>query len=135
MFFVTAALALSASSFAQAAGPAGGPPAIGAGSGAKQKAAAGAQKKIQEVLKSLDLTDDQKTKLKPFVKSYTDALKAIRDDVKDNKITRKDAAPKMKEAQEDFRKNLKTILTDDQWKKFEEATKPADKKKKKDGGR
>ena len=117
---IASALALSGSALAQAAGPANGAPKGGAGQvGLKGKEAREAIAKMnQEILDKLNLTDDQKAKIKAHREEQEQKLKDLRKEAKT--ATDKDA---VKEKIKDLRKAneafMKQTLTKDQLRQFQ----------------
>ena len=70
--------------------------------------------------KELNLTDDQKPKFQEIMKGEMDKRKALRDDTT---LTSEDKRTKMKAIQDDTNTQLKTLLTADQYAKWEEMSK------------
>jgi protein CpxP len=75
---------------------------------------------IQAILDKLDLTADQKDKAAPVVKEFNDKMAALR---ADSSLAQEDRRPKMKEIRDAFTAKMKTILTPEQFTKFEELSK------------
>jgi protein CpxP len=93
--------------------PAGGdtaPPPRGGGRGAG----------LQAILDKLDLTADQKEKVKPILAGIREKMQALRDDTA---LSREDRMAKIKEINDAAAAKLKDILTADQYTKFEELRK------------
>ena len=67
-----------------------------------------------------DLTADQKEKVTAAMKEQTDKMMALRND---SSIAQEDRRPKAKEIRDAFTAKLKTILTPEQYTKFEELSK------------
>lgn len=115
---VIAALAVaSVGAFAQVAGPNGGPPAqgggIGQGAGAKHAGAKhGAM--IGKFIEKLNLTADQKAKVKALTEKGAAKRKDLMESVKAGKITKEEAKSQMKEMMKTQMEGLKSILTKEQ---------------------
>jgi Spy/CpxP family protein refolding chaperone len=77
-----------------------------------------AVQKLSELGVELDLTADQKAKVKTLLQEQKEKLKEIRQDASLSKV---DKAAKLREAQQDFAKKLKEILTPEQYAKWEKA--------------
>ena len=75
---------------------------------------------LQAILNKLDLTDDQKDKVKPIVKDQTEKLSALR---ADSSLSREDQRAKMKEITDATDVKLKAILTPEQFTKFQDLKK------------
>jgi len=69
---------------------------------------------------ALNLTDDQKPKFQEIMKGAMDKRKALRDDTT---LTPEDKKTKAKAIQDDTSAQLKTLLTADQYAKWEEMSK------------
>jgi Spy/CpxP family protein refolding chaperone len=72
--------------------------------------------RMQQVAKELDLTEEQKTQLRPIFKKEGEKLKALRDD---QGLTREQRQEKAKAIREELRKEVKPVLTAEQWEKWE----------------
>lgn len=70
---------------------------------------------IQAMLAKLDLSDDQKTKVKPIVEDHN---KQMRDLFQDSTLSREDRRDKMKTINDGTNAKLKDILTADQYTKY-----------------
>jgi len=79
-----------------------------------------AQGGLQAILAKCDLTDDEKTQVKPIVQEQNDKLAALR---QDSSLSREDRRAKQKEIMDATVVKLKGILTADQFTKFEELRK------------
>ncbi len=88
--------------------------------------------RLEELAKDLNLTDDQKEKLKPILTEDAEKLKALR---ADDKMERRERAQKMRDIRTDLDAKMKPILNDEQWKKLEESRAKAREEAKKKGGR
>ncbi|MCB8933248.1 MAG: hypothetical protein M9921_09795 [Fimbriimonadaceae bacterium] len=140
----TAALAgsLVTAAFAQAAGPKNGGQGQGLGQGQRQgqgqqlqnRARAGQMQKInQEVLAKLNLNKRQQSKLEAAQKKLQDGLKELMEKARETK----DRAAFREEAQKlqtEYRETVKTTLTEQQLKKYQELMRAALEKLRKDGG-
>ena len=73
---------------------------------------------LLKALEGLDLSADQKDKLKPILKEYGEKSKALRDDTTSD---RKAKMEKMKALMDETLGKIKPILTDEQNKQLEEA--------------
>lgn len=73
--------------------------------------------KYQEMLKSLNLTDDQKSKLKQINKSNKDAKMKVTNDTTLSEISRKE---QLKEIKNNKSKSFMDLLTPDQLEKYKE---------------
>jgi protein CpxP len=83
---------------------------------------AGMKSARQNILKELNLTDDQKPKFHEIMKGSMEKRKALRDDTN---LTPEDKKAKMKAIQEDTNTQLKALLTVDQFAKWQEMTQKA----------
>lgn len=70
---------------------------------------------LMKALQSLDLSADQKDKIKPILKDQAEKAKAIRED---NTLERKAKAEKMKALMDATLEQIKPILTDAQYQKL-----------------
>ena len=75
-----------------------------------------ARDRMQQIAQDLNLTEDQKTQLKPIFKKEADKLKALRDDTS---LTREQRQEKVKAIREELRKEVKPVLTAEQWEKWQ----------------
>ena len=71
---------------------------------------------MKKMAEELNLTDDQKEKLKPIMKEQGEKMKALFDD---SSISQEDKRAKMKELREANATKIKAILTPEQTTKFE----------------
>lgn len=71
---------------------------------------------LDSVAKQLDLTEDQKTKVKPVIEELTQKMGDLR---KDTAMSPEDRRPKMKELRDAATAKLKEILTAEQFAKWE----------------
>jgi Spy/CpxP family protein refolding chaperone len=72
---------------------------------------------LQKLTKALTLTDDQQTKIKPILESQRTQMEAIRNDTSGN---RRENFAKMRDVHEKSVTQVKTVLNDDQKKKYDE---------------
>jgi periplasmic protein CpxP/Spy len=112
-----ALLACSPSVFAQdstntppAGAPAGGPP----GGGMR-----GRGPSLEQLTKTLDLTDDQKPKVKAALDEMTQKMTELRKDPDFADLSREDKMAKMKPIRDELTAKMKDILTPDQFAKFQ----------------
>jgi hypothetical protein len=75
-----------------------------------------ARDRMQQIAQELNLTEDQKTQLKPLFKKEGEKLKVLRDDAS---LTREQRQEKVKAIREEFKKEVKPVLTAEQWEKWE----------------
>ena len=114
------AASLTAVSFAQGAGPKGGAPGKQGGPGGEHRFG-----RIEKILQDLNLTKDQKSKVKDLMKKTGDQLKDLHKSSgggKGDKPT-PETREKMKAIMKGFHDELFKILTPDQQKKFKEEMK------------
>jgi len=105
--------AMSTSALAQTPGPAGAQGTLGNHAGGAHR-----ENGMKKIFATLNLTKDQQEKIKDLMKKHMDEVKELRKAGPGNvdKV-------KMKQVNENFRKNLFAILTPDQQKKFQEEMK------------
>lgn len=116
-FVVVASLGVAASAHAQAAGPkTGTPPTQGSKAGAKIDRKE-MQKINEEILAKLNLTDDQKDKLKKHREEMTAKLKDLRKQAKGDPKN-EDLRGKIRELQKENAAFLKQTLTKDQMREY-----------------
>ena len=72
---------------------------------------------LQKLTKALTLTDDQQAKIKPILESQRTQIEAIRNDSSGN---RRENFTKMRDVHEKTVTQVKTVLNDDQKKKYDE---------------
>jgi|GEM_PF-3378010 len=125
-----AVFAVTATTVAQDAGPkqGGGAKQGQAGRGAGQ---AGRGKWMQDLLKQLNLTEDQKKKLADLQKGNAEKMKKMREEMKGNPGAGREKMMAMRKENDDA---MKKILNKDQWAKFEKLRKEAMDKARKEGG-
>lgn len=87
-------------------------------------------KLLQSVLAKLNLTEDQKTKIKAAVKENAKNAMELRKSVKAGTVTKADAKTKQKELHKALMDSIKGILTPDQVRQFTEMMKEEAKKAK-----
>ncbi|HEU6447128.1 MAG TPA: hypothetical protein VFV23_01665 [Verrucomicrobiae bacterium] len=71
---------------------------------------------IEQLAKDLNLNDDQKAKVKDALEAQGKKMRELR---QDQNLSQEDRRAKMKEMREDLNKQMKTILTDEQYAKWE----------------
>ncbi len=118
---IASALGLAGSAMAQAAGPAGGvpqDPAIGKAGKQGREAMA---KMNEEILAKLNLTDDQKAKLKAHREEMETKLKELRKGAKGAKGTppSEELKEKLKTLRKENEQFMKQTLTKDQMREFQ----------------
>jgi len=89
-----------------------------------------AEIKTQRMVKPLQLTADQTTKIKEVHLTAENALATVRADKKAGKMTKEEAKAKRKEINKTRRQGLKTNLTDEQKKKYRKWKKNRKKRRK-----
>jgi Spy/CpxP family protein refolding chaperone len=72
---------------------------------------------LQRLSDKLNLTDDQKTKLKPILQDQMDQMKAVREDTS---LTPEQKRAKMKSTHTSFNEQINAVLTPEQQVKFKE---------------
>ena len=80
------------------------------------------RERLKQVAQDLNLTKEQKAKLKPILQEEAQKVKELR---KDSSLARAEKLEKVKEIQQDVRAKAKTILTAEQWEKWEKIRKEA----------
>jgi Spy/CpxP family protein refolding chaperone len=75
-----------------------------------------ARDRIEQMAKELNLSDDQKTKLKPVFQHEAEKMKALRDDTS---LSREQRREKLKAIRDDFVGKVKEVLTKEQFEKWE----------------
>ena len=74
---------------------------------------------FDRMAEDLNLTDDQKTKVKPILEAQMQKMKDLRNDPNFSSLSREDKTAKMKAIHDDTATQLKSILTDDQFAKWQ----------------
>jgi Spy/CpxP family protein refolding chaperone len=77
------------------------------------------QERLKKLSENLNLTDEQKEKLKPIIREQAVKMRELR---QNTELSRQDKLAKFKELREDMDKKIEPILTPEQkekWKKFE----------------
>ncbi len=87
-----------------------------------QEHPATAENRLEEMSKQLNLTDDQKAKLKPILQDEAQQLQAVHNDTS---LSHDQKMAKVKEIREAHKPQINDILTPDQQKKWEEMKKKA----------
>jgi Spy/CpxP family protein refolding chaperone len=96
---------------------------------------ANTEQRIEQLDKQLQLTADQKTKLKAY---FDGERKKMQDMRADTSLTREQRQEKMKAVREDLQKEMKSVLTADQftkWEKERDRMREEMKQKAKQGGK
>ena len=97
--------------------------ATGQDTKATPRRGANIDQRVEQLDKELTLTADQKTKIKAYFESERKKMQDMR---ADTSLTREQRQEKMKASREDLNKEMKSILTADQFTKWE---KDADKRR------
>jgi len=123
------AIGITSSAMAQAAGLSG---QTGKQEQTDTKAKAHGQARVnmQEILAKLNLSDDQKAKLKDQMTKNQAATADIRKQVKEGTLTKEDGKKKQQELRKENQKAIHSILTKDQAKQLAALLKEAREKKK-----
>jgi protein CpxP len=87
-----------------------------------QEHPATAESRLEEMSKQLNLTDDQKAKLKPVLQDEAQQLQAVHNDTS---LSHDQKMAKVKEIREAHKPQINNVLTPDQQKKWEEMKKKA----------
>ncbi len=75
------------------------------------------EERLDRLSKDLNLTDDQKAKIKPILEKEADQRKAL---MEDQSTSREDRRAKFMELQQKTHEDIKAVLTPDQQKKLDE---------------
>jgi hypothetical protein len=81
---------------------------------------------VQRMQESLSLSDEQTSKIKSIDKEFGDRFRALRND---STLAREDLQKKAKQLREEYRSKTKSVLTEEQYKKWE--MQKADRKRRK----
>jgi Spy/CpxP family protein refolding chaperone len=73
------------------------------------------QQKLQQISSQLNLTDDQKTQLKPILQSEYQQLKGVKDDTS---LSPEQKQAKTKEIHQTYKSQISNVLTPEQQKKW-----------------
>ena len=76
-----------------------------------------ADDQLKHLTKRLNLSDDQQTKIKPILEDQQNQMQQLR---ADNSTSREDRWKKMREIHENSDNQIKSVLNEDQQKKFDE---------------
>ena len=96
---------------------------------ASAKGKAGARRdRMKSVVDELNLTEDQKAKVKPIFQDEAQRMKALR---QDTNLSKQDKMAKLKTIHEDIDAKLKPILTPEQLEKLSKTRQEAHKKRQK----
>jgi periplasmic protein CpxP/Spy len=79
-----------------------------------------AESRLEEMSKQLNLTDDQKAKLKPILQDEAQQMQAVHNDAS---LSQDQKKAKAKEIHEAFKPQINNVLTPDQRKQWEEMKK------------
>ena len=120
-----AAFSFASSAFAQSAGTTSG---AGTTTAQVQTKRPNQQAILWSVLTKLQVTEDQKTKIKELVKANQKEVSELRKSVKAGTTTKADAQAKQKETRKAFLASVKAVLTPDQAKQFDALLKEETKK-------
>ena len=116
--FMALVLAMSVSAFCQnAPDTQSGQDHHGRGEGMGRGRGMTADEQLDQMSKALNLTDDQKAKLKPILE---DTHKQMQQLMQDQSLSREDRRNKMQQIHESAMSQAKGILTDEQFKKLQE---------------
>ena len=86
---------------------------------APEKARPAIQERLKKLSENLNLTDEQKEKLKPIIREQAGKIRELR---QNSDLSREDKLAKFKELRQDMDKKIEPILTPEQkekWKKLE----------------
>lgn len=75
------------------------------------------QERLDSMAKELNLTDDQKAKIKPILEDERDKMQALR---QDTSMSREDRMAKMMDIRKNSSDEIKKVLDKDQQKKYDE---------------
>lgn len=81
-----------------------------------------AAQNTKQILEKLNLTDEQKEKIKPLLKDQAEQMKTMN---QDSSLSRADKRSKRKEIQEATNTKLKAIMSEDQFTQWEKLTSEA----------
>jgi Spy/CpxP family protein refolding chaperone len=119
MLAVLGLLSFASNAMAQEQGQGGGQ-GQGQGGGRGGRGGFSPEAQLDRMSKELNLTDDQKTKIKPILEDGRKQMEALRDDTASS---RDDKIAKMQEIRKGQDEKIKAVLTDEQKKKFDEMRK------------
>ncbi len=74
------------------------------------------RERLQQLAKELNLTEAQKTELRPVLRQQVEKLKALRADAS---LTREQKQEKLKALRGELRQEMKRVLTAEQWEKWQ----------------
>lgn len=75
---------------------------------------------MAELLQSLELNDKQAKQIQDILESQQQKMREIAAQIREGKVDREEARPKMEQHREELLKAVKEVLTEEQFKKFEE---------------
>jgi protein CpxP len=87
---------------------------------------------LQKISEALNLTDDQKEKLRPILQEEVDKMKAVRDDTS---LTPDQKKAKLREIHEAYRPKVNDVLTPEQQAKWQKMKEEAKEKMKEDAAK
>jgi len=97
------------------------PPGQGQGGparGAVKRGQMGAGERLERMSRHLNLTDEQKAKIKPILEDEDQRLKALRDD---GSLTRDQQREKLRSIRQETHEKIRPLLTPEQQKKIDDA--------------
>ncbi|HVY70981.1 MAG TPA: Spy/CpxP family protein refolding chaperone [Verrucomicrobiae bacterium] len=77
---------------------------------------------LEQALKELNLTADQQAKLDPIIKAQQEKMRAMFEKMQSGNVDREAMGEERKKAHDEFMGQLKGVLTDEQYAKFEESS-------------
>lgn len=105
-FALTLILALSIAAFAQGRGPGGGPPRMPS-----------VDDRVNMLSKHLNLSDDQKPKVRSIIQTEQDQMKQM---MQDSSLSQQDRRSKMMSLHQTTTQQISAVLNDEQKKKYQE---------------
>ena len=78
---------------------------------------------LDRIAETLGLSDEQREKFGPAYEEFTKKQKALRDQTRSGELDREEARERQKELRKERDAKLKEILTEEQYKKFQQHTK------------
>lgn len=90
-----------------------------------------AEQRFDRLSERLKLTDEQKPKVKAAMEKQTKEMRKLRDD---SSLSREDRRAKMRSYRQDYNKEMKAILTKEQYKSFEEMNSQRGQRRRGQGG-
>jgi len=83
--------------------------------GARKKSVADSETRLQRLSTELDLTAEQKEKLKPILQNQSDAWKAV---IEDKSLSKEQKHEKMKDIHAKYAPQIRAVLTPEQQEKW-----------------